>query len=1102
MEAVFASATQEVDDRRIALNFGIASVGAVLKCAAYNLCGRIPDRLTDQTFDFTRKRAEHYDHFSLFPEHVTPTENLTDPAQFWREAEAMERQANGQVARQVLFGIPRGLPVQYHRKYIAHVFKPLIDTGMAVHFDCHNAISRDGGENRHVHALLTMRRMNPDGTFDRKKARDWNALFMAGKGRVMRAQFEDRGNKWLEENGYNIRLRIRSNEELDGPDALPPEPTVSRADIEHTRRHPEAPAPGIISLDNHRALHRQARESQRAVDGLSAEIVRLEALIAEEARQRLPERGAHTMARKKTGWMAGADGYAALPDHLKASARRSYDRWKARQVEEGKKAGDIFSLHDYIDYVQGRRRDDRGWRFERPDDEANAIRWAPEPTPEIADSDAPPAPDAPQDDPDDMPESDGWDRESRFRARLLAGHYKISESSLTPEQVAAISKIRIDRNRGVATIELHTGDVFEDFGDRIVSPRDPSPETAAQLAQAAVLHGWSNVQLTGTPAYRDEVAIALSLLEPPVSHDWKLSREAQKRLDAALAERLATFENTNAIRPIEAPVNEIVPEIKAPVEEITEPEVPDSPSRAVALDEPEDPRPADTDDGYEPDADPDFLKRHAEDVAADEVLMRHEQAEEITTEDLLRLAPDSPPPTFRVPAVVLKTGDAVSVEWLQANRDAFAGRSEAEIMARFPSFVGEQVNPAAYADDPSGGEDFDHAVQMAKGAWDACGAAVSIAWISENGPLDSLPDVAPRTVFITDPADPSQDLDAADMRTRPELARVADRLEKLTNEQLEKALSGTFPHYNPDDGNPGAREEAIAEWKARRAARKEISNAQNQENQNSHGARVPGHDEPLGGPASGPASGPDGGNAGRNVADVREGTSPGNGPDDVRDSRPVPLRPAPAEQSGEQVIRQALAEIRERYAHEAARLDVPGLPALLEPRQAAVDAAIRAAEKVAARAAKEAKTARGNASFLSPGTRKAADDAEKRAQALKAEADRLKESRQDAMMQARKGAEAERKELVAESERQARSPDYQKAERALRDANLIELALDSRDAGTLEALKTRDFSAVRAAAQDWQREQQAQADALEVARLKAGPKSKQTQKTGLSVVPE
>lgn len=1090
MPEIAAQIEPEIDERRVTLNFDVSHVGSVLDNAAYNLCGRIPDRLTNQVFDHTRKAREHVGRFTLFPDHMNPSPEMHDPSHFWREAEAMERQANGQPARRILLGIPRGLPPEKWQEYTTYCLAPLIDAGMACHADMHNARARDGGENGHVHIMTTMRRLNPDGTFERKKAREWNALFTAGKGKIMRAQFEDRGNRWLEENGYPVRVRMRSNEELDGPDALPPEPTVSRADIERTRRHPDDPAPAIISLDNHRRLRKQARHSQRAVDGLSAEIVRLEALIAEETRQRLPERGAHTMAKtKKTGWVAGADGYAALPDHLKAAARKSYNKWKDRQVAGGKADADVFSLSDYVDYVQGRRNDERGWRFERPDDAANTIRRAPEPTPEIVDSDALPTP-APQDDPDDMPESDGWDRESRFRARLLAGHYKISESSLTPEQVAAISKIRIDRNRGVATIELNTGDVFEDFGDRIVSPRDPSPETAAQLAQAAVLHGWSNVQLTGTPAYRDEVAIALSLLEPPVSHDWKLSRAAQERLDAALAERLATFENTNAIRPIEAPANEIVPEITAPVEEITEPEVPDSPSRAVALDEPEDRSPADTDD-YAPD--PIDLTAPVEAQA---------QAQEIF-HDLPPELEQGPPPTVRVPAVVLKTGEAVSVEWLQANRDAFASRSHAEIASVFPFFVGERVNPTAsgFVNDPSGGEDLDHALDVADREWTRQVGEAVREWEAETGrTLDSLPDVAPRTVFITDPSDPSQDLDAADMRGRPELAKVADRLEKLTNEQLEKRLSGTFPHYNPEDTNPDARAEAIAEWKARRAAaKKEANNAKKQKN---HGTHVPGRDEPVSPVVSDHASGPDSAPARPDVADVRPQRTAGNGADTVRDSRPDGLRPAPAAPSGEQVIRQTLAEIRERYDREAARLDVLALPALLEPRQAAVDAAIRAAERTAARAAKEAKTARGNASFLSPGTRKAAEDAEKRAEALKAEADRLKNGRHAALVQARKDAEAERKALTTESERQARSPEYRQAEQALRDANLIELALDSRDAGTMEALKSGDFSAIRAAAQDWQREQQAQADALEVARLKAGPKAKPTQETGLSVTPE
>jgi len=555
-----------LDERRLHVNFGIVSVGSVLKSAAYNLCGTIPDRLTDQTFDFSRKRAEHYGHFHLLPPSIQDTPYLADPGQFWAAAEGMERQANGQVARQLLLSIPRGIPRALHADYVSHVLRPYIEAGMAAHVDLHDPGARDGGEQAHAHVMLTMRQMNPDGTFSKKKERSWNALFRAGNGRVQRARIEARGNQYLLEHGYNIRIRVRSNADIDGPDALPPEPQLSRAVIEQSKRHPDNQPAEIIDLDNYRVLHRSARESRTArraaEDGLRA----ARATTEKQAMAKRPQ-------GQRPAWMTASGGYDALPPDLKQSAERSYDIWKTRRAANGQTNGDLHSLGDYVSYVQGQRRDDRGWRFERPDANANTVRRAPAPDAEILDSEAPAQKRARDQDDEDYPTEDGWTRETRFRARLLAGHYKISEAALTPAQLAAITRISIDKARGVATIELSTGDVYEDFGDRIVSPRDPSPETATEIAKAAQLHGWSSVALTGTPAYRDEVAIALGLLEPPVSHDWQLSPEAQARLEAALEARRLAVENTNAIRPVDVLENAIVPtEAPAPSEPEPEPE--------------------------------------------------------------------------------------------------------------------------------------------------------------------------------------------------------------------------------------------------------------------------------------------------------------------------------------------------------------------------------------------------------------------------------------------------------------------------------------------------------------------------------------------------
>jgi len=920
MSAISASQQPEIDERRVTLNFKIGRVGEVLDHAAYYLCGRITDRLTSQIFDHTRKASEHIGRFTLFPDHIDPTPEMSDPAIFWRNAEAAERQANGQASRRILFGIPRGLPHDKYQEYLTYCLAPLIDDGMAAHIDLHDPGARDGGEQPHAHIMLTMRRLNGDGTFARKKERAWNAMFTAGRGKIMRAQFEARGNQWLAENGYNIRLRIRSNEELDGPDALPPEPTISRADIEQTKRHPEAPSPAIISLDEHRALHKRARESRKAVDGLSAEIVRLEAMIAAEDRQRLHHsEGAHDMAakRNKSGWQAGTGGYEALSPGHQNAARIAYNKW--REKHGGRPGDTVFSLPEYVDFVQARRREDKGWRFERPDADANAMHRSDPPT-EIIDTDAP-APEAPRQADhaeDDMPEEDGWDRETRFRARLLAGHYKISESSLTPEQVAAISNIRLDRRRGVATIELHTGDVFEDYGDRIVSPRDPSPETAAELARAAQFHGWSHVALTGTPAYRDEVGIALALLEPPVSHDWKLSREAQERLETALAARVAAFENTNAIRPVEAPANEMQAE-PAPVAEVVEPTYAviydaDAIARGLSLEAAKARAAAEglTDADVMADAlyDAEIARRDAQHEAE----MRAEELE--------------PPPTVRVAAVVLGTGEAVSIEWLQANRDAFAGMSDVEIMAQFPSFIGEQVNPAAYQDDPSGGEDLDHATQEAEAVWDRqVGEAVD-AWEAATGRvLADVPDVAPRQVFITNPRDPSGDYDAAEMRERPELSAIRHKMDKMTNEALEKRLSEHWPHYHPDVGAPDARNHAIAVWKAARAARKEAKNAY--ENQSRLDVLTPGSDGPVGSAPGVTAPAGDGPHAASGMADVRQVGAADVIHPDHRTGGADALRPAadgqPTQmtraeriaQARREVVAQQVAEFKERERREA-----------------------------------------------------------------------------------------------------------------------------------------------------------------------------------------
>ncbi|WP_336763826.1 MobA/MobL family protein [Asaia sp. VD9] len=743
----------ETIGRRLECDFGIVKKfderGDVFKVAAYNGCRVVAGREPDQTFDFTRKSSEHVTHFTMSPDGMQARPWHADPASFWRKADEAEKRHDGQVARQILLGIPRGIPQSEYRPFIEAACEPWRAAGMFLHVDIHCPLGRDGLPQPHAHILATMREMELDGSGFRKnkqgRPRTWNATFMDAGSRTERARVEADMNRWLEAHVYADRAELRSNTEIHGPDALPPEPSLPRAVIEAAKRTPDNPPAEIISLEKRRRLHQSARRLQDEARALQAEIVELE-----EERDRLAARERRDMAHRPQGqrrqggqpWMAQDGGFDALSPALQASARRSYERWAKGKNRDGQSRGDLHSLEDYVAYVQGQRSTEKGWRFERPADDANAVSAPPA---EIMDSDAPPSPEvanqerAPAtprgDSEDEFPEDEGWTRETRFRARLLAGHYKIAESSLPPDQVAAITRIRIDRNRGVATIELATGDTFEDFGDRIVSPRDPSPETAAQIAQAARLHGWSTVQLTGTPAYRDEVGIALGLLEPPVSHDWKMSREAKARLDALLAARAAAIANTNTITGVLTPENVVKPDARPTPE----------PAQAPIL------------------------------------------------------------------AVVMRDGKAVSSDWLSANRDAYAGWSAEQFKGAFPVF---SWTPPANSDG----------ADRAEAAWDEGVKSAIASWEAESHSLADIPIVAPRTLFITRPEQghSAYDFEAADMRDRPQLASVATKIARLTDEALENKLKRAFPHYNPTEDhaeNDRLRAAAIATWKAARDAR-------------------------------------------------------------------------------------------------------------------------------------------------------------------------------------------------------------------------------------------------------------------------------------------
>ena len=481
--------------------------GDAVKLAAYNACTRLTHH--GVTYDFRRKAREHVGRTLLLAPAGFPSDTYRNPGQLWRAAEAAERRGDAQTARQILVTIPREVPAARRVDFLKHVLLPLREAGMAMQLDIHDPGARDGAEQPHAHVLAVMREFDGQG-FARTKARgrEWNRAFTENRGREMRARIADRMNHWFELAGLDCRVDHRSNVDRDGDDSIPPEPQVSRDAIEIERRRPGS-SRRVVELDMH-------RERRRRVQQLDAEIAAAEAQSAALTRrvsQRQLQPGRRPMtteAQTETPWVRETGRLS--PAQLTA-ARASYDRWRETQLRRGRDESKIYDFERYVSYVRDQNREQPGRQNVRPGDNRDAAF-------------------ARQTRRDREP---GFSRRHRFLADLLAEHYAVDE--LDPSVAQGIRRVVLDRQARTATVYLRDGSHFIDHGDRIEYCGAISQPSATEIAAAAGRHGWTSVALTGSDDFKDGVAVALSLREPPIAHDHTLSPAAPARLATALAAR-------------------------------------------------------------------------------------------------------------------------------------------------------------------------------------------------------------------------------------------------------------------------------------------------------------------------------------------------------------------------------------------------------------------------------------------------------------------------------------------------------------------------------------------------------------------------------------
>lgn len=209
-------------EKALGLKVAIVSRGrdhTALDRARYQL----EERGTDIDGD-KEARGSHRAHWMLGPAGAPAW--VSDAHIVWENAARAERQWDAQEARILDVQIPRGLPRHLVPELVDEIYRPFVDGGLVVQVDYHVSMARDGGENPHLHGMISMRRMTSEGFAKTKTAdRHWNGYFRADKGRAIRRKVADAVNRVAERHGCGVRVVAASNAVRDFPT---PEPRLPR----------------------------------------------------------------------------------------------------------------------------------------------------------------------------------------------------------------------------------------------------------------------------------------------------------------------------------------------------------------------------------------------------------------------------------------------------------------------------------------------------------------------------------------------------------------------------------------------------------------------------------------------------------------------------------------------------------------------------------------------------------------------------------------------------------------------------------------------------------------------------------------------------------
>ncbi len=174
---------------------GESSVAA----SAYRSASCIVDERTGKVHDYSRK-GDVLESTILLPEGAP--EAFADRATLWNAVELFERRKDAQPAREINIALPRELTHEQNWQLARdYVQKEFVDKGMIADVAFHRGHGGAGEEQPHMHIMLTMREVTPEGFGP--KVRAWNRTDLLVD---WRAHWGELCNERLAELGFDMKI--------------------------------------------------------------------------------------------------------------------------------------------------------------------------------------------------------------------------------------------------------------------------------------------------------------------------------------------------------------------------------------------------------------------------------------------------------------------------------------------------------------------------------------------------------------------------------------------------------------------------------------------------------------------------------------------------------------------------------------------------------------------------------------------------------------------------------------------------------------------------------------------------------------------------------